>query len=407
MTCHARLTNLLKWLATHAEKWERPEDDFAEDLEMDEEDVLKTCAAADYRQPDYSEAVLSHVTSEDDADEVEESSCEASHSSLGLHAAEQDWRPQLRSRKTHFVTAEPMKSNSCEWELASRWAQQVAAANFEPIYQQDWELQIVWGDGPSRQDEVPSGDGRKTFSSPDTSGEILRSALSPPSEEMPEETSVSFPVGPAGKENMRPCNSQYKPVLIEPLSKPFRKVPTMHRHPQMLRLEALPTGQMCSDQVKEDSQADGSASDLVERFKELDVKSRFVNTELESCKWLDRVHWGDQRPGDALKKSPIIFDLRDPAMVFEIPDTKEAQGLRSHAAAMVVAPQLKDSVVEEAHTVSLALAQFNISNDKYYTTKKQTQQQKSHTKKRAAHGLKVMHSLPAIKLQTMKPKLTK
>ena len=54
-----------------------------------------------------------------------------------------------------------------------------------------------------------------------------------------------------------------------------------------------------------------------------------------------------------------------------------------------------------------SIARFNISNDKYYSNRKLSQQQKSHTKKRSFHGIKVMHFLPAMRLQTMKSKLNK
>lgn len=106
----------------------------------------------------------------------------------------------------------------------------------------------------------------------------------------------------------------------------------------------------------------------------------------------------------------IIFDMMDPQMVFEVSDTKEGQSIRLHAAAVLINPRGKEGVPDGGEgtiNASVPLTKFNISNDKYYTNKKTHQQQKSNAKKRAIHGVKVMHSLPAIKLQTMKPKLSK
>jgi len=106
----------------------------------------------------------------------------------------------------------------------------------------------------------------------------------------------------------------------------------------------------------------------------------------------------------------VILDLMDPQMVFETSEAKNGQSISLHAAAVVLTPGGKEGApdgAEGAVNASLSLTKFNISNDKYYTNKKTHQQQKSNAKKRAIHGVKVMHSLPAIKLQSMKPKLSK
>jgi transcription initiation factor TFIID subunit 1 len=50
--------------------------------------------------------------------------------------------------------------------------------------------------------------------------------------------------------------------------------------------------------------------------------------------------------------------------------------------------------------------QFDISNDKFYSNRKMLQQAKSHTEKCSSMGIKVVHSFPAQKLQSMKPKLS-
>jgi hypothetical protein len=97
-------------------------------------------------------------------------------------------------------------------------------------------------------------------------------------------------------------------------------------------------------------------------------------------------------------------------MLFEILDEKNVDHLRSHARAMIVSQSTKtstptvDNFDNQAKTLS---GRFNISNDKFYSNRKTPQQAKSHTKKRALMGIKVVHSAPAHKLQTMKPVLSK
>lgn len=106
----------------------------------------------------------------------------------------------------------------------------------------------------------------------------------------------------------------------------------------------------------------------------------------------------------------VIFDLMDPQMVFETSEARNGQFTFRHAAAIVLTPGGKEGAPDGGEgtvNATLSLTRFNISNDKYYTNKKTHQQQKSNAKKRAIHGVKVMHSLPAIKLQSMKPKLSK
>jgi transcription initiation factor TFIID subunit 1 len=106
----------------------------------------------------------------------------------------------------------------------------------------------------------------------------------------------------------------------------------------------------------------------------------------------------------------VIFDLMDSQMVFEMTDTRVGHDICLHASAVVLTPRGGEGLSEKGEgtvNASMPLTRFNISNDKYYTNKKTHQQHKSNAKKRAIHGVKVMHSLPAIKLQTLKPKLSK
>ncbi|XP_039844257.1 transcription initiation factor TFIID subunit 1-like isoform X2 [Panicum virgatum] len=131
-----------------------------------------------------------------------------------------------------------------------------------------------------------------------------------------------------------------------------------------------------------------------------------LNRELLEGSWLDNIIWD---PSEGTPKPKLIFDLKDDHMLFEILDEKNADHLRSHASAMIVSQSIKASTptVENFDNQAKTLSdRFNISNDKFYSNRKTPQQAKSHTKKRALMGIKVVHSAPAHKLQTMKPVLS-
>lgn len=135
-------------------------------------------------------------------------------------------------------------------------------------------------------------------------------------------------------------------------------------------------------------------------------KLSLLNKEFLEGSWLDHILW------DAdvhIPKPKLILDLQDDQMLFEILDSTVSDHLRSHAGAVVISRSSQsyneDSL--DCHSQGLTSAgRFNISNDKYYSSRKISQQTKSHAKKRTLTSIKVMHSVPALKLQTMKPKLS-
>lgn len=132
-----------------------------------------------------------------------------------------------------------------------------------------------------------------------------------------------------------------------------------------------------------------------------------MNRELLEGAWLDNIIW---EPNEDAPKPKLIFDLRDDHMLFEILEEKNVDHLRSHARAMIVSQTIKTStstVENFDNQAKTSSGRFNISNDKFYSNRKTSQQVKSHTKKRALMGIKVVHSAPAHKLQTMKPILSK
>ncbi|GMH03032.1 hypothetical protein Nepgr_004871 [Nepenthes gracilis] len=96
-------------------------------------------------------------------------------------------------------------------------------------------------------------------------------------------------------------------------------------------------------------------------------------------------------------------------MLFEISDGKDYDHLQLHARAMVIPRSgncgAGDSVELPGHGGPCG-GRFNIANDKFYSNRKTSPQLKTLLKKRTAHGVKVLHSIPALKLETMKPKLS-
>ncbi|KAH7553347.1 hypothetical protein JRO89_XS12G0000500 [Xanthoceras sorbifolium] len=110
-----------------------------------------------------------------------------------------------------------------------------------------------------------------------------------------------------------------------------------------------------------------------------------------------------------LESPKLILDLQDEQMLFEILDNKDSKHLQLHAGAMIVTrsvkPNCADSFELPGHKYQSDW-QFNIANDKFYMNGKVSQQLQSNPNKRTAHGIRVHHSAPALKLQTMKLKLS-
>uniref|UniRef100_A0A452XC77 Ubiquitin-like domain-containing protein n=1 Tax=Aegilops tauschii subsp. strangulata TaxID=200361 RepID=A0A452XC77_AEGTS len=131
-----------------------------------------------------------------------------------------------------------------------------------------------------------------------------------------------------------------------------------------------------------------------------------LNKELLEGSWLDNIIWDHSEDAP---KPKLIMDLKDDQMLFEILDEENGDHLRSHAFAMIVSGSVRTSTVENfGHNNQIVTVdgQFNISNDEFYSNKEISQQAKSHTKKRSSMGVKVVHSVPAQKLQTMKLNLS-
>jgi transcription initiation factor TFIID subunit 1 len=180
--------------------------------------------------------------------------------------------------------------------------------------------------------------------------------------------------------------------------------------------------EICSDHnqevLKVNMQSEAPLSQE-KNFLENDIGTRFrrlslLNKELMNGTWLDSIIWD---PDEASKRPrpKLIFDLQDDHMIFEALEERDSDNfsqLRSRAVAIVLPKQPnltgpgENSDMLDGRGV-VGSEEFDVSNDKFYANRKGTTQAKSLAKKRASGGLRIMHSIPAIKLQTMKPRLSK
>ncbi|EOA39475.1 hypothetical protein CARUB_v10008072mg [Capsella rubella] len=172
-------------------------------------------------------------------------------------------------------------------------------------------------------------------------------------------------------------------------------------HPQLLRLES----QWDENHLRANDAAGVEnikrlESEALGRFSRLVLRERDLGDEA----WLDSIIWDSDKE---LSRSKLIFDLQDEHMVFEILDNEESKNLQLHAGAMIVSrsSKSKDENFHEGFESNSGW-QFNISNDKFYMNGKSSQQLQANTNKSGIHSLRVFHSAPAIKLQTMKSKLS-
>nr|CAD1820053.1 unnamed protein product [Ananas comosus var. bracteatus] len=246
--------------------------------------------------------------------------------------------------------------------------------NFYPLDQEDWEDAIIWGNSPAA-----------------SHGYSENCAVSELDVGMHSEAEIEcHEQGTSGaRENVTSTNNQS-----------FEK----SYHPELLRLESPPERSKLysSDPNNVNGATEVCKGDALKRFSKLSL----LNKELLEGSWVDNIIWDST---DDIPKPKLILDLQDDQMLFEVLDEKHGEHLRSHAGAMVVPRTLRSSIEQrlDLHSQGMTSAgRFNISNDKYYSNRKTTQQAKTHAKKRAHLGIKVMHSVPALKLQTMKPKLS-
>ncbi|XP_020978451.1 transcription initiation factor TFIID subunit 1 isoform X2 [Arachis ipaensis] len=303
-----------------------------------------------------------------------------------------------RQQKDSCLSAEPMKgdfTNELPWKDTY-----VLSANFYPLDQQDWEDEIIWGNSPVVSDT--------NFESCEISGPEL--GASGGSEIEIESGIQNIQLEPQKimeekKSNVFMCSS---PLSLEPFGSrdsSDAKTDLLSKnlfHPQLLRLESR-------SEMDDTGYADGRGEYTSEKHNELGHVKRFTkvmsqNRDLAEGSWLDNIIWEFNKPS---VKPKLIFDLEDDQMHFEVLDNKNSSHLHLHAGAMILTRSLKSSSGDSELPVQGGQYGWRyVANDKHYSNRKTSQQLKSNSKKRSAHGVKIFHSQPALKLQTMKLKLS-
>lgn len=300
-----------------------------------------------------------------------------------------------KQNKHVLKSAQPMKEDQGDWHSILERIR-VPSPSLQPIHQEDWEAAILWEEGclsQVREDPIDNALESSGFiEEMDVDTREDDASCMRTRDECWQASIEKFSC------DVMKINQGWhtsRPVFLESFShEPSPKCNSSLRHPQLLRLETLPV-------LRE-----------VDRVSDGLQKLKLQSLELLSESWVDHIVWDDENLSTRKSLySKVIFNLQDNQMMFEIPEGKSGNNLRAHAAAMIVTSHSRNGNrgdnVDAHHLGVSSLARFNISNDKYYMNKKNPQQQKSSLKKRSVHGIKVMHSIPATKLQTMKPKLTK
>ncbi|KAH9606122.1 hypothetical protein KSS87_007264 [Heliosperma pusillum] len=303
-------------------------------------------------------------------------------------------------RKGSCLSAEPMRKDSA-FDFSAEW-QSCMSKEFYSLDQQDWEDKIVWGNSPAVTEnsaEICEVELSGPDSKLDASEE--REITSKPGFLFSDDKSVKD--GKDTRSLIALCASSVEPFDSGDPSN-FANTccsMTLH-HPQLLRLESrlVMTSSNLSPRkelVTEESQN----LDFMKRFKHLTLQSK----DLVEGSWIENIIWDSEKP---IAKSKLILDLQDEHMLFEILDKKEYEHLRVHAGAVVTARtgKIGEGAFGLPGHVASSGGQFNIANDIYYSDRRTSPQLKSLSKKRTAHGVKILHSIPAWTLQTMKPKLS-
>ncbi|XP_059287448.1 transcription initiation factor TFIID subunit 1 isoform X1 [Lycium ferocissimum] len=308
-----------------------------------------------------------------------------------------DLKPKIE-KKDSCCSAEPMKEN-LSMDLSAGWSSPICP-EFYPLDQQDWEDRIIWDNSPPLSDNTAES---CEISEPDYEA-LTDKQLDVEAESQSLQSEKEIEPQEKGHSSFFSCS-----VSVEPFGS---KQPSEHLdislsegryHPQLLRLESRLNAdrQKSTDTPKDGATDESLSSDALRRFSKLTLQNRDMLEE----SWVDNIIWEPDQP---FLKPKLIYDLQDEQMLFEVLDNRDGQQLLYHAGAMITTGLIKPSNGDstELYGLSGSSGRFNIANDKFYMNRKSTQQLKSHSKKRTAHGLKVLHSIPALKLQTMKAKLS-
>ncbi|KAG2317599.1 hypothetical protein Bca52824_020721 [Brassica carinata] len=266
-----------------------------------------------------------------------------------------------------------------------------------PLDQHEWENRIIWENSP----EVSGNSCESVESGIESESLLLQGTNSAIEQE-------SFNVVNS-REQAQAKNNKLVSFFVTPLESlgsrgshtTSESTDKSRRHPHLLRLES----QWDDDHLSEIDDAGGKnlkqiKSDALGRFSRLGLQERDMGDDA----WLDSIIWESAKE---LSRSKLIFDLQDEKMVFEIPGNRESKDLQLHAGSMILSrsSKPKDERFQEGCGSNYGW-QFNISNDKFYMNGKSCQQLQANANQFGVHSLRVLHSASAIKLQTMKNKLS-
>ncbi|XP_073041493.1 transcription initiation factor TFIID subunit 1-like isoform X4 [Primulina eburnea] len=298
-------------------------------------------------------------------------------------------------RKDCFVSSEPLR-NLSSVSIGPEWNSPLSPI-FYPFDQQDWEDEIMWNNSPSSSGYFIES---CELSGPDSD------SLADKDSELEAEAQIYHPKVQSELHDIDHDSFQNSYVSVEPFSSEefshFSNISLAQSryHPQFLRLESRLDKASANTEGANNGADETQGNDAMKCFARLSLQNR----ALMEGSWLDDIVWEQHQ---SVAKPKLILDLQDEQMLFEVPDSQDVNHLRSHTGAMIISRSVLpsgDSPELHGHGVPSA-GQFNISNDKYYSNRKSSQQLRPHSKKRTVHGLKVLHSVPALKLQTMKAKL--
>ncbi|GAV67130.1 ubiquitin domain-containing protein/Bromodomain domain-containing protein/TBP-binding domain-containing protein/DUF3591 domain-containing protein [Cephalotus follicularis] len=356
-------------------------------VEEDEEAFLK--GSGSFWKPDY---VIQHETSIPNVNGSEVIEFGVMHGDATLSAQHEE------RFKDSCLSAEPMKDDLMV-DLSAGWRSPLCPGLL-PLDQQDWEDRILWDNSPSTSNY---SDESCEISEPDSDALLFRKT----------ETGLqnlhlehSAELDEKEHDGLQHSSS----VILESFgsrnSSRTADIPFSESkcHPQLLRFETWLNEDNFNgaDGAKENVSVEPRRNDSLRSFRTLTPQNR----DMIEGSWLDNITW---EPHKATAKPKLILDLQDEQMLFEILDNKDGKHLRLHAGAMIITRSVKpgsaESFERQGHKYKSGW-QFNIANDKFYMNGKLSQRLQSNTNKRLTHGIRVHHSAPALKLQTMKLKLS-
>ncbi|KNA26132.1 hypothetical protein SOVF_000270 [Spinacia oleracea] len=299
-------------------------------------------------------------------------------------------------KKDSCLSSEPMRKDSTFDFSAER--KSCMPMEFHSLDQQDWEDKIIWGNSPALS---PNTVESCELSGPDSDSltHEEKEIMSRPYEQLSDSKVTPHEKDKGG------CSSLMN-FSVEPFgSRDSARAACSESlcHPQLLRLESRLENESSnlSDTRKGNESEEPEQLDFMKRFKQLTLQ----NKELVEGSWIKNIIWESGKP---VMKPKLIYDLQDEHMVFELLDNNDYEHLQVHAGAVITTRMGNTGaeVYEIPDHLMLSSGRFNIANDKYYSKRKTSPQLKSLSKKRTAHSVKILHSIPASKLQTIKPRLS-